>query len=69
MKKFNTPVVEVINFQVEDIICVSNEFSGEGSGGFPVQPPAAPTATDDELVLEGDELWYNLFIVTKKHSS
>lgn len=55
MKKFNTPVVEVINFQVEDIICVSNEFSGEGSGGFPVQTPA-PSPTDDELVLEGDEL-------------
>lgn len=56
MKKFNTPVVEVINFQVEDIICVSNnEFSGEGSGGFPVQPSAEPTPTD-ELVLEGDEL-------------
>ena len=56
MKKFNTPVVEVINFQVEDIICVSNEFSGEGSGGFPLQPAASPSPTDDELVLDGDEL-------------
>ena len=55
MKKFNTPVVEVINFQVEDIICVSNEFSGEGSGGFPVAPDQTPVPTvpgqlpDDEF--------------------
>lgn len=55
MKKFNTPVVEVINFQVEDIICVSNEFSGEGSGGFPVQPSAPVVGPATEKPLPDDE--------------
>lgn len=35
MKKFNLPKVEVIAFQVEDIICVSGgEFKGENSSSF-----------------------------------